>query len=55
MRCYNHIDLWVFSTDPSYFGYNSTKLEICVLCILTFQGPSGTKIDRGFFGVNIFT
>jgi hypothetical protein len=42
------IDLWGFSIDPPYFGYNSAEQEISILCILTFHGPSGTQIERGF-------
>jgi hypothetical protein len=41
------IDLWGFSIDPPYFGYNSAEREIPVLCILTFQGPFGTQIEQG--------
>jgi hypothetical protein len=43
------IDLWGFFINPPYLGYNSAKWETPVLCILTFQGPSRTQIDRGFF------
>jgi hypothetical protein len=43
-------DLWGFSIDPSFFGYNSAEQEIPVLCILTFQEPSRTQIDMGFSG-----
>jgi hypothetical protein len=43
------IDLWGFSIDPPYFGYNSTEQETPILCILMFQGPFGNQIDRGFF------
>jgi hypothetical protein len=44
------IDSWGFFINSPYFGYNnSIEQEIPVLCILTFQGPSGTQIDRGFF------
>jgi hypothetical protein len=42
------IDLLGFSIDPPYFGYNSAEQETLILCILTFQEPSGTQIDRGF-------
>jgi hypothetical protein len=34
---------------PPYFGYNYAEEEKPILCILMFQGPSGTQIDRGFF------
>jgi hypothetical protein len=44
------IDLWGFSIDPPYFGYISVEQENLVLCILTFQEPSGTQIDLRFFG-----
>jgi hypothetical protein len=43
-------DLWGFSIDPPYFGYNSAEQENPILCILTFQEPSQTQIDMGFFG-----
>jgi hypothetical protein len=29
-------DLWGFSIDPPYLGYNSAKLEAPVLCIFKF-------------------
>jgi hypothetical protein len=44
------IDLCGFSIDPPYFGYNSAEQENLVLCIFTFQEPSPTQIDLGFFG-----
>jgi hypothetical protein len=43
------IDLWGFYIDPPYFGYNSTRWETPVLCILMFQRPFGTQIERAFF------
>jgi hypothetical protein len=49
ISCYNYV-LWGFFTDPSYFGYNSAEQENLVLLIFTFQGPSRTQIDLGFFG-----
>jgi hypothetical protein len=49
-----YIDLWGFSIDPSYFGYNSAEQEITVLCILTFQGPPRTQIDQAFFWCSYF-
>jgi hypothetical protein len=42
------IDLWGFSIDPPYFGYNSAGQENPVLHILMFHGPSGTKFDLRF-------
>jgi hypothetical protein len=42
-------DLWGFSIDLPYFGYNSAEQENPVLRIFTFQGPSQTQIDLGFF------
>jgi hypothetical protein len=38
ISCYNHVynDLWGFSIDPPYFGYNSAEQENLVLRILTF-------------------
>jgi hypothetical protein len=45
-------DLWGFSIDPPYFGYNSAGQENPVLCILMFQGPSQTQI--GIFWPLIF-
>jgi hypothetical protein len=44
------IDLWGFSIDPPYFGYNTVEQQNPILCILMFQGPSRTQIDLGFFG-----
>jgi hypothetical protein len=38
-------DLWGFSIDPPYFGYNSAEQENPVLRIFAFQGPSWTQID----------
>jgi hypothetical protein len=49
------INLWGFSIDSPYFGYNSAEQENHVLRILMFQGPSGTQIDLGFSGVNILS
>jgi hypothetical protein len=49
------IDLWGFSTNPPYFGYNSVEQENPVLRILTFWGPSETQIDLGFLGINILS
>jgi hypothetical protein len=43
-------DLWGFSIDPPYLGYNSTEHENPILCIFMFQEPSWTQIDLGFFG-----
>jgi hypothetical protein len=43
-------DLWEFPIDPSYFGYNFAERENPVLRIFTFQGPSRTQINLGFFG-----
>jgi hypothetical protein len=43
------INLWGFSIDLPYFGYNFAEQGIPVLCILKFQGPSRTQIDRAFF------
>jgi hypothetical protein len=31
-------DLWEFSIDPPYFGYNSTEQENPVLCIVFVLG-----------------
>jgi hypothetical protein len=44
-----YIDLWGFSIDPPYFGYNSAKQENPVLRILAFQEPFRTQIDLRFF------
>jgi hypothetical protein len=38
-------DLWGFSIDPPYFGYNSVEQENPILRILTIHGPSPTQID----------
>jgi hypothetical protein len=48
------IDLWGFSIDPPYFGYNSADQGNPVLCILMFQRPSQTQFDLGFFRALIF-
>jgi hypothetical protein len=48
------IDLWGFSIDPPYLGYNSAEQEAHVLHIFTFQGPSGTQIEQGFFWSHYF-
>jgi hypothetical protein len=42
------IDLWGFSIDPPYLGYNTADHETPVLYILTFHGSSKTQIERGF-------
>jgi hypothetical protein len=34
-----YIDLWGFSIDPTYFGYNSAEQENLVLCILVSITP----------------
>jgi hypothetical protein len=38
MICYYNvfIDLWGFSIDPPYFGYNSAEQENPILCIFIF-------------------
>jgi hypothetical protein len=43
-------DLWEFSINLSYFGYNSAEQENPILCIFTFREPSQTQIDLRFFG-----
>jgi hypothetical protein len=43
-------DLWGFSIDSPYFGYNSAEQETPILRIFTFQGPFRTQIDLEFFG-----
>jgi hypothetical protein len=43
------LEMYQFSIDPPYFGYNSVEHETPLLFILTFQRPSGTQIDLGFF------
>jgi hypothetical protein len=48
-------NLWGFSIDPPYFGYNYAEQENPILHIFTFQGPSQTQIDLGFFGRSYFT
>jgi hypothetical protein len=45
-----YIDLWGFSIDPPYFGYNSAEQENPILCILTIQEPSQNQFDMRFFG-----
>jgi hypothetical protein len=57
MSCYNDVLHWfmrIFDWSP-YFAYNFVEQETPVLCILMFEGPFGTQIDRGFSSVNLFT
>jgi hypothetical protein len=46
-------DLWGFSIDPSYFGYNSAEQENHVLCILCFRNLPELKLTW-IFRVLIF-
>jgi hypothetical protein len=48
-------DLWGFSIDTPYLGYNSAEQENPVLCIFTFREPSRTQIAWDFSGVNILS
>jgi hypothetical protein len=48
-------DLWGFSIDPPYFGYNSAEREIPVLCIWCFRNIRKLKFTEAFSGVNTFT
>jgi hypothetical protein len=43
----------IYGNFPSapYFGYNSIGQKNPILCIFTFQEPSRTEIDLGFFGL----
>jgi hypothetical protein len=43
-------NLWGFSIDSPYFGYNFANQENPILRILAFQEPFRTQIDLGFFG-----
>jgi hypothetical protein len=56
ISCYNHyLQLFMgIIHDTPYFGYNSAEQENHVLCIFTFQEPSQTQIDLGFFGHQYF-
>jgi hypothetical protein len=45
-----YIDLWGFSIDLPYFGYNSAEQKNPILRILAFQEPSRTQINLGFLG-----
>jgi hypothetical protein len=49
------IDLWRFSTDPPYFGYNSIEQENPVLCILRFRNLLELKLTWDFLGINILS
>jgi hypothetical protein len=49
------IDLWGFSINQPYFGYNSAEHETPVLRIFTFQGPFKTQTKRGFFRSQYFS
>jgi hypothetical protein len=46
-------DLWGFSIDPPYFGYNSAEQENPILHILCFKDLPGLKLTWDFSGVNI--
>jgi hypothetical protein len=43
------IDLWGFSIDPPYLGYNSTEQETLFCVFFKFHGPSKTQTELGFF------
>jgi hypothetical protein len=49
------IDLWEFSIDPSYFGYNSANKEHLFCVFWNFKDLSELKLAKDFYGVNIFT
>jgi hypothetical protein len=45
-----YIDLWAFTNDPLYLGYNSTEQQNLVLCVLHFERPIQSQIELGFLG-----
>ena len=49
-----YIDLWGFTNDPLYLGYNSAGQENPVLRIFHFQGPIQSQIELGFWGRQYF-
>jgi hypothetical protein len=49
------IDLWWFSIDPSYFGYNSVGQENPILCILAFRNLPELNFTWYFLGINILS
>jgi hypothetical protein len=40
---------------PVYLVYKSIEQETPILCIVKFQGPSGTQMKLGFFWRNYFS
>ncbi len=49
-----YIDLWGFTNDPLYLGYNSAEQENPVLCIFHFQRPIQSQIELGFLEGHFF-
>jgi hypothetical protein len=47
------IDLWGFSIDPSYFGYNSAEQETVFSVFWRFRDLSELKLIEDFYGINI--
>jgi hypothetical protein len=46
-------DLWGFSIDPPYFGYNSTEQENMFCVFLRLRDLPGLKLTWDFLGFNI--
>ena len=49
-----YIDLWGFTNDPLYLGYNAAEQENPVLCIFHFQRPIRSQIDLRFLERHVF-
>ena len=49
-----YIDLWGFTNDPLYLGYNSAEQENPVLYIFHFQRPIQSQIELAFLGRHFF-
>jgi hypothetical protein len=49
-----YIDLWEFTNDPLYLGYNSIGQKNLVLCFFfTFRDLNGVKLSSDFGDANI--
>jgi hypothetical protein len=48
------IELWGFSIDPPYLGYNYVEHKMPVLRILMFQGPFRTQNEVRLFLESLF-
>jgi hypothetical protein len=48
-------DLWGFSIDPPYFGYNSAEQENLFCVFLYFRNLPELKVTWNFLGINILS